>query len=200
MAGVSSTLSRVVCAVTVVFGVTGLLLASSEAAGAAGGSTSPPVGGVATTCSSTATLTVNATAPVSTTIAPTCAFAANSSVTIAYQGSTLETITAPASGLITFTVNAEDPSLSVDATAYQSAVYGTNTITASGTNTSGASNTATALVDLVAPSSSTGSGSGGLAFTGADLAALIAAALALILLGTGVVLYTRRRASHVHSS
>jgi hypothetical protein len=95
-------------------------------------------------------------------------------------------------------ISAKDPSISVNGSAYQPAVFGTNTITATGTNSSGAQNTATFLIDLVAPAStlaSTTSGSGGLAFTGADLAALIGAALVLILLGVGIVTVTRRRAN-----
>jgi hypothetical protein len=146
-------------------------------------------------------MTVTST-PQTVSLGETCAFSPNSSVTVSYQGSTVATVTSDSSGLVTLSITADNaPSISVNGGAAKPAVLGTNTITASGTNSSGASNTATFLVDLQAPpatsaaatTSASTSGSGGLAFTGADLAALIAAALALILFGTGVVLYTRRR-------
>lgn len=173
------------------------MFVSSAPAGAAG-STSPPASPVATTCSTSTTITLPVSGtPQNVTLGETCAFAPSSTVTINFQGSALTTMTAdPTSGLISLAVSATDPHLAVNGGAAQTAVFGVNTITATGTNASGASNTATFLVDLEQPAgAATGSGSsGGLAFTGADLAALIAAALALILLGTAVVLYTRRRA------
>ncbi|HUC04390.1 MAG TPA: hypothetical protein VL961_03265 [Acidimicrobiales bacterium] len=135
--------------------------------------------------------------PQSVSLGETCAFTPNSSVTISFGGSTVGNATSDSNGLITLSVVATDPSLAFNGGAAQSAVYGTNTVTATGTNSSGGTNTATFLIDLqqvsTAASTTGTTGSGGLAFTGADLAAMIAAALALILLGTGVVLYTRRR-------
>jgi len=186
---------RVGGAVAVVLGASGLLFGAASAAGAAG-STSPSSSGTPTSCSTSTTITVTNT-PQTVSLGETCAFSPNSSVTVSYQGSTVATVTSDSSGLVTLSITATDPHLAINGGTPQTAVFGTNTITASGTNSSGASNTATFLVDLQAApatSSSTTSGStGGLAFTGADLAALIAAALALVLFGTGVVLYTRRR-------
>jgi hypothetical protein len=103
---------------------------------------------------------------------------------------------------LTLNFSATDPTLSVNGGTFQSTSYGVTTITATGPTPSGGTNVATYLVDIVnAAATGTGAASGtagsGLAFTGADLAALIAAALALILMGTGVVAYTRRRANSV---
>lgn len=202
MAGLRSKLMRVGSVSAVVLGATGLTLMGATAAGAAG-STSPPAGSVPTSCSVNSSLTVTGTTPVTETLTvpSTCTFAANSSVTVAYQGNTLETVTADGGGNISVVLSATDPHFSVDGGAQQTASVGSNSIVASGTNASGATNTATFLVDLEQPGGATGSGSGGgLAFTGADLAALVGAALALILLGTGIVLYTRRRADRLRSA
>jgi hypothetical protein len=126
---------------------------------------------------------------VSASLGETCTFAPHSPVNLTFAGTTLTGVSADANGLISVSVSGEDPQLSFNGGPYMTAVYGVNTLTATGTNASGGTNTATFLVDLVAPASG---GGGGLAFTGADLAALVAAALALILLGGGVMLYTRR--------
>jgi hypothetical protein len=101
---------------------------------------------------------------------------------------------------LTLNLSATDPALSVNGGAFQTAQFGNNTITATGNNSSGGTNTATFLVNLVNPNATgagSGAGSSGLAFTGADLAALVAAALALILMGAGVVIFTRRRAAAI---
>jgi hypothetical protein len=200
MAERRKTLLRAGSALAIAAGAAGLLLVSAGAAGASG-SGSPPVAQVPTSCSTSSTVTLPANnTPQTVSLGETCAFTPNSTTTVTFGGQVLASPTANSSGLITLSISAEDPSISVNGSAYQPAVFGTNTITATGTNASGATNTATFLVDLVAPagpssSSSTGSGSGGLAFTGADLAALIGAALVLILLGVGVVTVTRRRAN-----
>ncbi|HWE67863.1 MAG TPA: hypothetical protein VG298_14580 [Acidimicrobiales bacterium] len=117
-----------------------------------------------------------------------------------------------------------DPELSIDGTAFQPAIFGVNTMVGTGINPAGASNTATFLLDISQPvatltasgssggSTGTGAGAGtgtsgngttpgsiGLAFTGANLIALIAAGLSLTLFGGGVVAYTRRRAAARHT-
>jgi hypothetical protein len=197
MSGGRATSIRIGGAVAAVLGASGLLFATSSAAGAAG-STSPPAGGVATSCSTSTTITTSST-PQSVTLGETCAFTPNSSVTISFQGTTVTTATADATGLISLSVTANDPSISINGGAAQTAVYGVNTFVATGTNASGATNTATFLIDLE-QAATPATPSTPLAFTGADLAALIAAALALVLLGTGVVLYTRRRADESPSA
>jgi hypothetical protein len=96
------------------------------------------------------------------------------------------------------------------------ASFGINTVIATGLNADGGTNTATFLIDITQLSNSnsggstgsTGTGSTGtgsvvsttktpavgLAFTGANLAALIAAALFLLIMGAAIVIYTRRKA------
>jgi hypothetical protein len=209
MVGMRSTLIRLGGAAAVLVGSAGLLITTSSVAGAAAptttGTTSPN-GPSPTNCSVSLTLVLPlSNVPVTGSLTESCTFQPGSTVTIIYLGVTIETITAPASGLITLTFSAKDPSLSIDGKPYASAGFGINTVTATGINPGLGTNTATFLVDLEKPaatpvSTSATSGSSGLAFTGADLAALIAAALALVLLGTGVVAYTRRRANQVRSS
>ncbi len=114
---------------------------------------------------------------------------------MSYEGTTLPSVTAdPTTGLISVSASVKDPSISFDGSAYYPASYtSVNTLTATGTNAAGGSNTATFLITLSPPATTAASTTGGLAFTGADLAALIAGGLALLLLGSGVVLYTRRQ-------
>jgi hypothetical protein len=183
-------------------GVSGLIFALPGTAGAAG-STSPPTAGVATSCSTSTTINVSVastnSAPATTSLTSTCAFTPGSTVSLSVLGATQTATADGTTGLLTLTLAATDPTLSVNGGAFQTAVYGVNTVTATGTNASGASNTATFLIDIENPSltgsNSANGANGGLAFTGADLAALLAAALALILMGSGVVIYTRRRAA-----
>jgi hypothetical protein len=198
MAERRKTILRAGSALAIAAGAAGLLLVPAGMAGATG-SGSPPVAQVPTSCSTSSTVTLSAdNTPSTVSLGETCAFTPNSGTTVTFGGQVLASPTADSNGLITLSISAEDPSISVNGSAYQPAVFGTNTITATGTNASGATNTATFLVDLVAPASpasSSSSGGSGLAFTGADLAALIGAALVLILLGVGVVTVTRRRAN-----
>lgn len=209
-----STRVRIAGALATVLGAAGLLLAIGAPAGADGGSTSPPAGSVPTSCSTSATLNVGPSGqPVSVTLSNTCAFTPNSPVSVSFNGAVVANVTADSSGLITLSFDGKATAIAVDGGTYQQAVWGVNTFTASGTNTSGAANTADFLIDLehnvtaasaITPpgtglASSSGA-AGGLAFTGADLAALIAAGLALIFLGSAIVLYTRRRAKEYHSA
>jgi hypothetical protein len=190
-----STQIRIATSAAALLGASGFLFAGSTLAGASG-STSPPASSAPTTCSTSSTLNVPSSgSPVSASLGETCAFAPNSSVTLSFGSTSLPATTADSNGLITVSVSGKDPSLSFNGGAYMTAVYGVNTLTASGLNSGGGTNTATFLIDLTNTSTSPSSptGGSGLAFTGADLAALIAAALALILLGSGVVLYTRKQ-------
>ncbi len=189
-----------------VLGVSGWVMALPGTAGAAGsGSSSSPTTTTPTSCSTSASVTVTvantSSNPVTGTLTASCTFAPGASVTI-NNGGANQTAPAGSDGTLTISYAATDPSISIDNGAFQPAVAGVNTITATGVNSNGGTNTATFLIDLITPSSATGAGSGsgtgsGLAFTGADLAALLAASLALILMGSGVVIYTRRRAASV---
>jgi hypothetical protein len=186
-------------------GATGILFGTSAVAGASG-SSSPPASQTPTTCSTSSSVAVQSSGtPTTVTLGETCAFADNSTVALSYEGTPLPSVTAGSTGLISVTASAEDPSLSFNGGTYYPASYSSvNTLTATGTNSAGGSNTATFLITLSPPAStsaSTTSGSGGgLAFTGADLAALIAGGLALLLLGTGVVLYTRRQSEDAEAA
>jgi hypothetical protein len=194
-----------------VLGASALSLALPGMAGAATtATTTPTTNAVSTSCSTSTTITVTASstssAPVTATLTSSCAFTPGSNVVLSAPYST-QTVTADATtGKLTLTFGATGvPTLSVNGGTFQSAVFGVNTITATGSNSTGGTNVATFLVDIEMPSATTttvGSGTGAsqLAFTGADLAALIAASLALILMGTAVVIYTRRRAEAAHKS
>ncbi len=198
-------------AAILVLGASALTMAMPGSAGAATtATTAPTTNAVPTSCSVSTTITVSpsstSSAPATATLTATsCPFAPGSAVTLSSPYNT-QTVNADATtGQLTLTFGATDvPTLSVNGGTFQSAVFGVNTITATGKNASGATNTATFLVDIesaataTTTTTATGTGSGSLAFTGADLAALIAAALALILMGTAVVIYTRRRAAADH--
>ena len=183
-----------------VLGVSGLLVALPGVAGAAG-STSPTTVTTPTSCSTSATINLTASntssSPATTSVSSSCAFAPGATVSISFLGTTQSATADASTGILTLNLSATDPSLAVNGGAFQTAVYGNNTITATGLNASGGPNTATFLVDLVNPNATSSSSGSGLAFTGADLAALVAAALALILMGAGVVVFTRRRAASV---
>jgi len=198
-------------AAVVVLGVSGLLLTLPGTAGAATttGTTTATTAATPTSCSTSTTMNVTASntssAPVTTTLTATsCPFKPGSTVSLSFLGTTQSATADATTGLLTLSLAATDPTLSVNGGAFATAAFGVNTITGTGTNAAGGTNTATFLVDIesaaattTTTTASTGSGAGGLAFTGADLAALIAAAFALILLGTAVVIYTRRRANSV---
>lgn len=200
MKGRLSSLIRTRGAAAIVLGSVGLLLATAAPAGASG-SLSPPVNPLPTSCSTSLSLPVKIASRTSVgfTMTESCTFATGSMVSISFGGKVLHAAKSDGgTGHVTIKGDAKDPEISVDGSAYQPAAYGVNTIVASGTNPSGGSNTANFLVDLenisTSSSSSSSTNSSGLAFTGADLLALIAAAMALMILGTCVVLYTRRRA------
>jgi hypothetical protein len=206
-----STRVRIGGAVATVLGAAAMLMAFGAPAGADGGSTSPPAGSVPTSCSTSSTLNVGPSGqPAQVTLGETCAYTPNSAVTVTFNGAVVAHATANSSGLVTLIFDGKDAAIAVDNGTYTPTTYGVNTFVASGTNASGASNTADFLIDLehivtaasavTPPSISSSSATGALAFTGADLAALVAAGLALVLLGGGIVLYTRRRAAEYRST
>jgi hypothetical protein len=109
------------------------------------------------------------------------------------------TVNSDGSGTVTLTNAVSDPHLSVNGSTPEPSVYGSNTVTL--TNTKGGSGGAEYVIIPNATTAAIGSGgtngsSGTLAFTGADLLALIVGALFLLLMGTLLVVFTRRRASH----
>ena len=185
-------------AAVLVFGVSGLLVSLPGTAGAAG-STSPTTNSTPTSCSTSTTINLavsnTASSPATASVSATCAFAPGAAVSISFLNTTQSATADATTGILTLNLAATDPALGVNGGALQTAVFGVNTITATGNNASGGTNTATFLVNLVNPNATGANSGSGLAFTGADLAALIGAALALILMGAGVVIFTRRRAA-----
>jgi hypothetical protein len=130
--------------------------------------------------------------PATGTISASCAFAPGANVSVSYLGTTIGATADATTGILTLNYSATDPTLAINSGAFESTSYGVTTVTATGPNSAGGTNTATFSIDLVNPNATAGSG---LAFTGADLAAIVLAALALIIMGGGVVLFTRRRAA-----
>jgi hypothetical protein len=124
----------------------------------------------------------------------------NSTFSISIAGvSTGVTVNSDPAGNVTLTNTASgDPFLSVNGSTPVVTKYGTNTVSL--TNVSGGpGGTEFVIIPnvLTAALGTSSGGSGGtLAFTGADLLALIIGALFLLAAGTLLVVFTRRRASH----
>ena len=89
--------------------------------------------------------------------------------------------------------------MSVNGSTPVATTYGANTVTLANTS-GGAGGTVNVNIPNATTSalgtSGSGSSGGSLAFTGADLLALIVGALFLLAMGTLLVVSTRRRASH----
>lgn len=131
-------------------------------------------------------------------------FAPGSTAKVSVNGVTLTiTITANAQGdmLLTFTIT--DPHMSINGSTPIPVNFGANTIAVSGTDPSGAAVTKTFTVTIpstAVSTTTTSSPSSSLAFTGADIAATVVGGLALLALGTLLVVFTRRRSSGQHSA
>jgi hypothetical protein len=185
--------------------VGGLGLALPTAAGAASGypgtttvttvpgSTNP--GGGTQPCVSTVTIySGNSAVVVLTGCSP------NSTFAISIDGMAAGvTANSDGAGNVTLTIAASDPHLSVNGSTPVPATYGSNTVTLANTS-GGAGGTVNVNIPNATTSalgtSGSGSSAGSLAFTGADLLALIIGALFLLAMGTLLVVFTRRRASH----
>jgi hypothetical protein len=112
-------------------------------------------------------------------------------------------VTSTSSGSITLNNVVSDPHLSVNGSAPEPSVYGTNTVNL--VNASGGPGGTEYVITPNASTAALGSGSssgsaGTLAFTGADLLALIVGALFLLTAGTLLVVFTRRRASQQYAA
>ena len=103
-------------------------------------------------------------------------------------GSTTNYGVASAAGCVTLTITGFDPSISVNGGPKISAVFGLNSniVAVTGVNTTGGTQTDLVSVILTAPSS-------GLAFTGADILAMVIGGLGLVALGFLVLTFVRRR-------
>jgi hypothetical protein len=170
-----------------------------------GGTTSPsggtpPGGSTSPSGSSSQPCVVTVTIPVGNTqvvVLTGCAPSATFSITVAGVATGL-TVNSDSGGTVSLTTAVTDPHLSVNGSTPASAVFGSNTVSL--TNTSGGAGGTEYVIIPNATTAALGSGSsssgGTLAFTGADLLALIIGALFLLAMGTLLVVFTRRRASH----
>jgi hypothetical protein len=125
-------------------------------------------------------------------------FLPGSTVTITILGATASTVTVGPNGAFTVTVTCSDPHISINGGPLIAVPFGSNTVTASGTGTNGQpfSELATVIIPNTATTAaaSSSSSSSGLAFTGADIGMMAGGGLLLLAAGTGLVLFTRRRA------
>lgn len=136
------------------------------------------------------------------TVISVAGFAAGSTATITIDGQVVSLkIIANAQGelLVTFTIT--DPHIVINGSTPIVANTGANSVTLSGTGPSGNVITKTFTVNIPATAATTtsSSSSSSLAFTGADIAATVVGGLALIAMGTLLVVLTRRRAHRQHS-
>jgi hypothetical protein len=144
------------------------------------------------------------TIPVGTTkstVLSGCAVSSTFSLTVAGVATGV-TANSDSSGTVTLTNAVTDPHLSVNGSTPEPSIFGSNTVTL--TNTSGGAGGTEYVIIPNATTAALGSGSSGsagtLAFTGADLLALIVGALFLLAAGTLLVVFTRRRASQQHAA
>ncbi|HEY1987842.1 MAG TPA: hypothetical protein VGG43_00080 [Acidimicrobiales bacterium] len=161
------------------------------------GNTNPSGGGTSNgPCVSTVTVRSGTSVVV---VLTGCAPNSTFSIAIAGVATGLTVASDPAGNVTLTNAVTGDPFLSVNGSKPVSTIYGTNTVSL--TNTSGCpGGTEYVIIPNVLTAAlstgSSGTGSGGtLAFTGADLLALIVGALFLLAVGTLLVVFTRRRAN-----
>ncbi|HEX3794805.1 MAG TPA: hypothetical protein VHV57_09935 [Acidimicrobiales bacterium] len=137
-------------------------------------------------------------------------FGPGTAVSVTFDGQPIETVTAPADGLVTLTISVTNsggsPEVSIDGKPAVAAQLGTNTLSESGVDaTLGQDGTLTCPGTLVldppespahggGSNSGAPSGSGPLAFTGLDLEALLLGSAFLVVAGASTVWAARRRA------
>lgn len=198
---------RSVAGVSVKGGIVALIAATAVAlllalpAGAVG--YPPPPG--PTSSSLVITIDVGTSGTVSA-----CGFAPGAAVSLSINGAGAGGATANSSGCVALTYTATaGPRLSVDGGPSIAARFGDNSSVATGANPAGSTNTVYITVDVVRAGTGAGSGSGGasggsgglattatasgVAFTGADIAAIVVGGLALLAMGTLVIIFARRR-------
>ena len=116
-----------------------------------------------------------------------CGYANGSTVTIVVNGTADATVTAEG-GCVSFTGVVTDPHLAIDGGTPISVAYGDSTVTAVGVGPLGGTITDAVTVPIVETTSPAP-----IAFTGADIAGMVLGGLALIALGVGTVIFSRRR-------
>lgn len=167
----------------------------------------PPTGSTVVTNGASVTCAVGQTCTYSM-----GGFPPGASVTISVNGTPAAVVTADANGFVTFTVTVSDPHISINGGPAISVPAGANTISLSGgavtqsftlnvVSSTTPTTAATGAAGGSGGSSSTGSArsTGALAFTGADIAATVVGGLALLAVGTVLVVATRRRSSGARS-
>jgi hypothetical protein len=132
-------------------------------------------------------------------VAPTCVFRAGVTLTVTVNGVSIPGKVANASGatIVTITV-VSATQLSVDDPVLVAARCGVNTVTARGPSdvANGQDVTQTANFTLVCPTATPATPvQGRLSLTGANVARMVAGALALVMMGSLFVVATRRRTS-----
>jgi hypothetical protein len=185
--------------------------------GAAGAQSGYP-GPTTTTTTTPAEVTVQANGTTTTatvTVGPggsevvtadVCGYAKGSAVTVTVDGTVVYVSAAGSNGCLFLTITISDPSISINGSPAVTVPYGTATIAASGVSPTGAAVTDTVDIPVASPTAvvtsapPTSSSSSGLAFTGADIAAMTVGALALIALGFLLVTVARRRRPGTTSS
>jgi hypothetical protein len=181
--------------VAAIMGVAAIsVLGLQGAAGADSGSNGYPGTTVTANDNGTAVTTVITQAVGSTFTETACGFAVTTppgTVTFTVDGGTLTASSEPVGddGCVTFTGTVTDPHLSIDGGPAIEIAYGNSTITASGIGPNGNTVTATFTVPVAAAAAP----STPLAFTGADIMAMVIGGLALVALGFLVVTFARRR-------
>ncbi len=117
------------------------------------------------------------------------------------------TVTADGSGTVTLVISVTDPHISVNGSTPDPAVVGNNAVVLTPTSGTGPTVTDTVIIPAATTTAASGTSSGGsggtvatssgsLAFTGADIAATVVGGIALLAIGTLLVVFTRRRAGH----
>jgi hypothetical protein len=160
------------------------------------GSTNPSGGTSNGPCVATVTIRSGTTVVV---VLTGCAPSSTFSIAIAGVATGLAVTSDPAGNVTLTNAVTGDPFLSVNGSKPVSTVYGTNTVSLANLSGGPGGTEYVIIPNVLTTALSTGSsvaGSGGtLAFTGADLLALIVGALFLLAVGTLLVVFTRRRAN-----
>lgn len=137
----------------------------------------------------------------SVTLTPVCIFTPGATVTITVNGQVVGTKVADASGSVTVTINvASATSLLVEDPVRAPGQCGANSLSANGPSQVAQTNvTQTAAFDVLCPGAVPQAQQGRVAFTGANVARMAALALALIGIGSVLVVGNRRRRAHAGS-
>ena len=122
-------------------------------------------------------------------------FAPSSQTTITIDGHDASVTTTSSDGILTISIVWLDPHVSVNGGSPVPINYGNNTINLAGTAANGQPATFSGTFNLVSASTpvTAATTTGGLAFTGADIAAMAVVGLLLLACGTLLVVTSRRR-------